>query len=142
MHLICRHFDELIAVGVPINHAIRLLELRTDVYANLSTGGRPGVYNTRLIKLWSLSARKYKSKKPLGKYVRVEHGTPRRALARMVLDLYRKHKLSKPELDKLVKKYWKLAVITLEEDRKLNKITRSTMYTKPELRWGAAGIRF
>lgn len=142
IQLVCRHYDELIAVGVPENHAIRLLELMTDVYANLLTGGRPGVYSAGLIKLWSLAARKYKFKKPFGKYVRVEHGTPRRILARMVLDLYHKHKLSKPELDKIVKKYWKLAVITLEEDRRLNKIARSTMYKKPELRWRAAGIRF
>lgn len=142
MQLVCRHIDELIAVEVSMNHAIRLLELMTDVYANLSTGGRPVVHSAGLIKLWSLAAKKHKFKKLFGKYVRVEHGTPRRALARMVLDLYHKHKLSKPELDKIVKKYWKLAVITLEEDCRLSKIARSTMYKKPELRWRAAGIRF
>lgn len=118
----CRHFDELVIEGVTMNHAIRLLELSIDVYANHLNGGAPGPYSARKIKLWSRAAKRFKSKERLGDYVRVEHGTPRRALAHMALKLYRKHKLNKTELDKLVNKHWKLAVITLEEDRRLEKL--------------------
>ena len=138
----CRHIDEMIAEGVTMNHAIRLLELFTDVYAKLFTGGSASPHSAKQVKLWSLAAKKFKSKVSFGKYVRVEHGTPRRAFAHMVLKLYRKQKLNKREMDKLVKKYWKLAVITIEEDRRLGKIARSKMYKTPEQRWRAAGIHF
>ncbi len=140
--IMCRHIDEMIAEGVTMNHAIRLLELSTDVYAKLLTGGSASPHSAKQVKLWSLAAEKFKSKASFGKYVRVEHGTPRRAFAHMILKLYHKQKLNKREMDKLVKKYWKLAVITLEEDRKLNKIARSKIYKTPELRWKAAGIHF
>jgi hypothetical protein len=36
---------------------------------------------------------------------------------------------------KLVKRYWKLAVITLEEDNRLNKVARSRAFKTPEARW-------
>ncbi len=42
---------------------------------------------------------------------------------------------------KLVKRYWKLAVITLEEDERLNKVARSKTFKTPEERWAAAGIK-
>ncbi len=45
-------------------------------------------------------------------------------------------------MQRLVERYWKLAVITLEEDQRLNKVARSKMYDTPEKRWSAAGINF
>lgn len=140
--IMCRHIDELEKEGVTMNHAIRLLELSTDVYAKLLKGGSATPHSAEQVKLWSVAARKFKYSKPYANYVRVEHGTPRRAFALLVLELYRKNKLNKYEMDKLVKKYWKLAVITLEEDSKLGRIARSKMYKTPDLRWKAAGISF
>jgi hypothetical protein len=43
---------------------------------------------------------------------------------------------------KLVERYWKLAVISLEEDKRLNKVARSKAFKTPEDRWAAAGIEF
>ncbi len=142
LNLACRHIDEMVADGVTMNHAVRLLELFSDVYANLLNGGSATPYSAKQISLWSVAAKKVKSAKKFGDHVRVEHGTPMRAFALMVLDLYRKNKLSKREMDRLVRRYWKLAVITLEEDRRLSKIARSKMYETPDLRWKAAGIEF
>ena len=42
----------------------------------------------------------------------------------------------------MVDRLWKLAVITLDEDRHLNKTARSLMFDTPEARWKAAGIKF
>lgn len=142
LHVACRHVGEMGKEGITTNHAIRILELLTDVYAKLLKGGSASPHSAEQVELWSVAARKFKYSKPYGNNVRVEHGTPRRAFAVKVLGLYRKGKLNKHEMDNLVKKYWKLAVITIEEDRKLGKIARSKMYQTPELRWKAAGIRF
>ena len=138
----CRHVDEMLKEGITENLAIRILELFVDVYSKLLNGGSATPHNAGQVEYWSLAAHKVKNHRPYGKFVRVEHGAPRRGLARKVLDIYHKHKLDESEMNKLVKKHWKLAVITLEEDRRLNKIARSKMYKAPELRWKAAGIRF
>jgi hypothetical protein len=58
------------------------------------------------------------------------------------LELYREDRLSEKAMVRLVKRYWKLAVITLEEDRELNKVARSKTFETPEERWAAAGIKF
>ena len=45
-------------------------------------------------------------------------------------------------MDALVEREYRLAVITIEEDRVLNKMARSKVATTPEERWKAAGIEF
>jgi len=60
----------------------------------------------------------------------------------MVLDLYQKEKLNSKTMTRLIKRFWKLAVITLEEDERLNKIARSKIFKTPDERWEAAGIKF
>lgn len=145
LQVACRHVDELMAVNVTENHAIRTLELFTDVYAKLLNGGSATPHHVDQVKLWSIAARKWRRLHPKtkpGRYLRVEHGTPRRGFARKVLEIYRRGTLSRKTMDKLVRKYWKLAVITSNEDKRLNKLARSKMYKTPEDRWLAAGIRF
>ena len=75
-------------------------------------------------------------------YFRVEHGTPQRGFARMVLALQRRNELTEDTATDLVKKFYKLAVITLEEDQQLNRIARSKVFDTPDARWAAAGIEF
>jgi hypothetical protein len=43
---------------------------------------------------------------------------------------------------RLTRRYWKLAVITLEEDFALNAIAKNGPFNAPDLRWAAAGIKF
>ena len=69
-------------------------------------------------------------------------GTPRRAFARKVWSLYKNNELSETTMKKLVKRDYKLAVITVDEDRRLNRIARSKTFDTPEKRWAAAGITF
>jgi N-glycosylase/DNA lyase len=45
-------------------------------------------------------------------------------------------------MNTLVKRDYKLAVITVDEDRRLNRIARSKTFDAPEKRWAAAGISF
>jgi len=145
LKLSCRHIREMINEGITENHSIRILELLTDVYAKLHMGGTASPHHVSQVKLWSKAARKIKKLNPKAKpqdYFRVEHGTPRREFSRMVLQLYIENKLNKKIMNHLVKKYWKLAVITLEEDKKLNKIARSKMFDTPEKRWANADIKF
>jgi hypothetical protein len=72
----------------------------------------------------------------------VGHGTPRRALVRMVMKLYEGNDLKEQSMPDLCHKAWKLAVITIEEDRNLNRLARSKMFSSPDERWRAAGISF
>jgi len=143
--LACRHFEEMVDAGVTENGAIRTLELFADVYAKVHSGGSATPHHVSQVDLWSLEAKKLRERFPEARprdCYRVEHGTPRRGFARKVLELYREDRLSEKAMVRLVKRYWKLAVITLEEDRELNKVARSKTFETPEERWAAAGIKF
>jgi len=56
LYLACRHVEELMAEGVTENLAIRTLELFTDVYAKLQTGGSATPHHVSQVKLWSIEA--------------------------------------------------------------------------------------
>ena len=145
LNLACCHVEEMMTAGVTENLAIRTLELFTDVYAKLLMGGSPSPHHVNQVELWSVKAKHLKKKNPDGKpkdLFRVEHGTPRREFARKVFTLHEKGKLNEKSMQKLVHRYWKLAVITLKEDQRLNRVARSRMFDTPEKRWSAAGIKF
>lgn len=145
LRLACRHVHEMQAQGVTENLAIRSLEIFSNVYAKLLAGGSATPDHVSQVKLWSRKARQLKRKNPHGKakdLFRVEHGTPRRAFARMVLKLHSTNLLNEKTMRSLVRRYWKIAVITLEEDQRLNKIARSKAFRTPDERWSLAGIRF
>ena len=145
LNLACCHVKEMLAANVTENMAIRTLELFADVYAKLLMGGSPTPHHIDQVELWSIKAKKLRKKIPNGKpknLFRVEHGTPRREFAQKVFALYQESKLDEKSMQRLVNRYWKLAVITLEEDQHLNKISRSKMFATPEKRGAAAGIHF
>ena len=143
--LACRHMSEMQKSGLTENMSVRTLELFTDLYAKMLKGGTATPHHVTQVSLWSVEALKIWDENPHLKprnHLRVEHGTPRRHFARMVMKLYTDKQLNKTSLDQLVMRYWKLAVISLEEDRRLNKIARTVMYETPEERWAAANIMF
>lgn len=147
LRLACRHVEELIAAGVTENFAVRTLELFADVYAKCHMGGKgqTSPHHVNQVSLWSVEATKLLAANPTAKpreHFRVEHGTPRRGFARLVLRLYQQGEMSESSLNALVRRHWMLAVITLEEDQKLNKGLRSQMFDAPVDRWRAAGIEF
>ena len=145
LHIVCRHVGEMEKAGITENHAIRILELLTDVYAKLMNGGSASPHSVNQVSLRSIAALHWLRNNPKikpGGYLVVEHGTPRRGFARKVLNLYRRKKLNEKTMDILVKKHWKLAVITVNENNRLNKIARSSIFKTPEARWQAARIRF
>jgi hypothetical protein len=145
LKICCRHVDELINAKMSENHAIRTLELIGDMYAMTYAGGKASVFKVSLVPRdqWSLAAlraRKHKPNAKAGSYLRVEHGTPRRAFARNIRKkLYRQKRLTKETMARLVKKYWTLAVVTHEEDARLE---RSKAFSTPQRRYADAGIRF
>lgn len=145
--LACRHVRELMDAGVTENLAIRILEHFVDVYAKLLNGGSATPHHVSQVPVeqWSVAARqlwkRQRGRKPKD-YLRVEHGTPKRALARMVLKLHESDELSSLSLNNVVRHAWKLAVITLEEDTKLNRLARSKAYETPDERWKSVGIEF
>lgn len=145
LRIACRHVNELIEAGVTENHAIRTLELFSDAYAKSWNGGSVSPHHVDQVKLWSLAALKVRNENPDAKpkdYFRVEHGTPRRAFARKVMALHKINNLTEATMSDLVQKFWRLAVITLEEDAQLNKVARSKEAATPEERWALAGILF
>jgi hypothetical protein len=147
LSLACRHVDEMRAIGVSENLAIRTLETFADLYAKLALGGTASPHDAKKIPLsqWSVEAKKRKAlypSDPSGKHFRVEHGTPRRSFARDVMSIYALRGLNEQAMFDLAMKSWKLAVITLDEDRRLNKVARSRPASSPEERWRMAGIKF
>lgn len=130
-----------------LNTAIRILELMTDVYAKVLTGGSANPHHVSQVPedQWSVTAlavRQTTSTSKAGDLFRVEHGTPRRVFAKMALDLFDRGQLTENSMQTLTKRFWKLAVITIEEDQRLNRIARSKPFGSPEERWAAAGIAF
>lgn len=145
LKLACRHVKEMKDAGVTENLAIRTLGLFADVYAKLHDGGRASPHHVDQVKVWSRKAKKLRETKPDAKprdNFRVEHGTPQRAFARKILVLYDRNELNETTMVELVKRDYRLAVITLEEDRHLNRIARSKVLDTPAERWKAAGIEF
>ena len=144
LKIACRHVDELVSAGVSENLAIRTLEVLTDTYAQTRTGGIPKVWSVNNIphEQWSLAALQAKKRKPRAKpgtYLRVEHGTPRRDFSKMIKKLNTSERLTEQSLADLIKKYWRMAVLTHEEDSRLGK---SKTFKTPQERWATAGIRF
>jgi hypothetical protein len=145
LKLACSHVNQLTKAGMTQNMAIRHLEFIVDVYASLLIQGAALPYSAKQFKLWSKAAKKAHMahpNRPFGLHLRVEHGTPRRQLARFVLDGFAKGKLSKKWMDGLCKRKWKIAVITHDEDGRLSKLPRSKIYGSPAKRWEAANIKF
>ena len=147
LRLACRHVEELRAAGVTENLAIRTLELFADVYAKLHGGGSATPHHVSQVgdSSWSRKAKALREALPEAKprdYYRVEHGTPRREFARAVLTLFKQEKLTERTMNALVRKHWRLAVLTLDECRALDRIARSKMFKSPDERWAAAGIEF
>lgn len=143
--LACQHVKEMRAAGISENLAIRTLELFVEVYSQLQVGSSASPYNVNKVELWSIDAKALKRRLPSnakpGRYFRIEHGTPRRTLARIVLDLHNDGKLTEKTMIPLVRKLYKVAVITLDEDKSLNKFAGQE-FKRPDDRWKAAGISF
>jgi hypothetical protein len=110
-------------------------------YAELYAGPKGVPYDQ--IDLWSEGAiAEYsKDKSNVRNFVK-EHGTPRTVFAAMILDIYLRGELTKEVMNQNFDTFYKLAVITKEEDARLNAIgARAKMYETPEKRWTAAGIK-
>jgi hypothetical protein len=143
LKIACRHVRELIDAGVTENLAIRSLEQFADFYAKMHCGGSATPHHVRQVprRQWSVAAREEFERNPLAK-LRVEHGTPRRAFAKKVMDLFDNDNLTEDAMATLIKRFWKLAVITIEEDARLNRIARSRAADSPDERWRRAEISF
>ena len=120
LKLACRHVEEMREAGVTQNLAIRTLELFADLYSKLRVVGNAAPHHVdQKSMLWSVKARQLRKDKPDAKprdHFRVEHGTPRRVFALEVLSLYQNNELTEPAMVSLVDRYYKLAVITLDEE--------------------------
>lgn len=144
LEIVCRSMQELRELGMTENLAIRHLEFLVNNYAKYKIVGKVSVDHVDEYKLWSKDASRQKKlhlHRRSGEYLRVEHGTPRRDFARLVLNQFEKGKLTEKWLDAKCKKLWKVAVITHEEDMRLNKF-KTVKFKSPEARWAAAGIKF
>lgn len=142
--LLCRHFCEAIDAGINENTAIRTLEQAVDATARYRSLGHSKPVKVHDIPdgRWSVAAKLALTANPktkFGDYLRIEHGSPKRAFTRLVLALYRGKTLNLNSFHDLIDRHWKLAVITIEEDRRL---ARTAMFESPEQRWAAAGIKF
>ncbi len=97
-------------------------------------------YDKSTLELWSVDALQAVGRDPNVK-LRVEHGSPKAAFAVHILDLYTKGKLTEDIFNQELDRLYRLAVITLDEDQKLNDAgLRSKMLETPEDRWARVGI--
>jgi len=142
LRIACRNVSELRAAGMTENLAIRNLEQFANIYAKIRHVGHASPDHARQYDRWSVKALEAEAANPgrrHGEYLRVEHGTPRRQFARMVLAGYENGLLTDEWLNDLCDGRWRVAVITHEEDKMLS---RSAAMDDPEARWKAAGILF
>jgi hypothetical protein len=145
LNMLCRHVVESMESGMSENWAIRLLEQVANMYAKYRVFGYVAVDSADQYTHWSKAALAAKAANPklaAGGHLRVEHGTPRRAFARVVLAAYREGKLTKEWMDAHCATKWKVAVITHDEDKRLNVLGRSKEFSTPDERWAAAKIEF
>ncbi|MBI3020103.1 MAG: hypothetical protein HYY60_02155 [Parcubacteria group bacterium] len=102
LKILCRHVNELFDAGFTENIAIRLLELGANIYAKDLLMGTTNPDHADQFERWSKAALKEKKAHPkwkYGRYLRVEHGTPRRQFARLVLKAFERRKLTKSWMD-------------------------------------------
>ena len=145
LNIACRHVHELMDAGMTENLAIRSVEIYANVYAKYRVLGAASPDHADEYEHWSKAARKAKAanpNRPYGQYLRVEHGTPRRHFARLVLDAFKTQKLTKAWMNRHCDEPWKVAVITHAEDKRLSEGGRLTVFKAPEARWAAARIKF
>ena len=148
----CRHFYELIDLEVTENIAIRQPLKMVDIYAKMRVIGKCSVDKANEFDYWSIEAEKVwkqaQLKDPKAKYgsfVRIEHGTPRTQFTKIVLEKYDQNKtLTIKTMEDLIRNKWKVAVITKEEDARINANgdRRNPKNKSPEKRWADAGIKF
>lgn len=143
LDLACRQFEEMLSVGVTENFAIRQLELFANSYAKFRVVGNVSPDQVDHYRLWSEAALALAESNPNCRkegLLRVEHGTPRRQFARTIYQRWKSAEISEEWLDETLQKFWKVAVITVEEDRRLNKTARSKLFDSPFDRWRSSGI--
>lgn len=141
----CRHFQEMLALGVTENFAIRQLELFANSYAKFHVVGNVSPDHVNDYQLWSDAALTLTRDNPNCRkegLLRVEHGTPRRQFARIIFERWKTAEITEVWMKQQIQDLWKVAVITVEEDRRLNKIARSKLFNNPFDRWRSAGIEF
>ncbi len=144
LEIACRGMKELLHARMTENFAIRHLEFLVNNYAKQKIVGKLSPDYADEYPLWSkaaLAAKKANPNLKYGQYLRVEHGTPRRRFARLVYEAYQEGKLTQDWMDNHCGTLWKVAVITHEEDRRLNMVAKKIFKT-PEERWAAADIEF
>ena len=137
-----RCMEQLLKSGMTENMAIRHLEFLANVYAKFKTLRKVSVDHVDEFAMWSAAAIRAKKENPekkVGEYLRVEHGTPRRKFAKLVFMAFKEKKLTERWMNSHCKKLWKVAVVTHEEDKKLNKL-RKLDFVTPEARWTHVGI--
>jgi hypothetical protein len=91
---------------------------------------------------WSVEALRARKENPKARLI-IEHGTPQAAFAKVIYRLYLDNRLTAEVFDGLLAKHYRIAVITVAENQKLNGAElRSTMLETAEARWAAVGIQF
>lgn len=139
----CRQLEEMLSLGVTENYAIRQLELFANAYAKFQVIGNVSPDHVGHYKLWSEAALALVKENPSARtagLLRVEHGTPRRQFARLIYQQWKTAELTETWMDLTLQKMWNVAVITVEEDRRLNKSARSKLFDSPFDRWRSSGI--
>jgi hypothetical protein len=143
LNLACRQFEEMLSLGVSENFAIRQLELFANSYAKFHVVGNVSPDHVDHYMLWSEAALALRQSNPNCQkegLLRVEHGTPRRQFARIIYQRWKSAGISEAWMAQTIQELWKVAVITAEEDRRLNKTARSTLFDSPFDRWRSSGI--
>jgi hypothetical protein len=127
--LTLKTYHELLDAGLSRNWCGRTLFMVIDIYASQSIRGLP------------IPVSKAAHGLPKSQ-CRYEHGTPMSAIITMFIEAYKANKLTK-ESSLEIAKLWRVAHITLEEDKRLNASgLRSKAMNLPHERWSQVGIEF
>ena len=149
LEMVCRHVAKQEKVNLSENYRMRLITLLADTYAKQHVIGTTSPDRADMFRKWSIEAIRVwdkalkEDKNPkYGKYLRNEHGYGKTMFARRVVQAYENAggSLTRRAMNKLVKEYWRVAVITLEEDKRLDRTNKKKL--PAEERWANADIEF
>jgi hypothetical protein len=130
---------QLEALGTSENAYYLLIDDWIDGYMrSLMHEFTAGPYHPLKTRHWSRKAiEAYKNDKK--SLLRVAHGTAKRNISRLVFAHYKAGKLTEDTMLAIAQRYWKIAVLTKEENSRLDKVARSTMHDTPDERWALIG---
>jgi len=144
LELSIKQYIELISCGMSENLARRNIMEHSDAYARYLKLKHVSPYKITNVSLISEEAKRLVDKSEYQNKLRCEHGYPRAAFVRKLVEMYKKsnNKLNKERINRFIKEAWDVAWITKLEDKRITERGYHSKHCKTaKQRWGECEIQ-